>query len=605
MTTNTNVLVTVHENSLLLNKNTQCVSAAKEKANERNVNNNRDYDSLNNLVILESDTESMFNDTKNELFSKDKDTDNASVLTKASDGCEFAECSYTESCGRKNNSKVMFKAELDNHTSLVRRGLKDGSRRTEEKYKFSSKKSIWRSFIALCFGLMFAFISFMPLRNIQTSLYPIHSLGNLCLACMYSCFAIGCLFSSWITQNARPKGIILVALFGHVLFCGVNIYPKFYTLIPAACFFGFIHAPLWSTQELMIASFGASYTAVSKLDIDKAIQQFQSVFLVFCHAAQVLGNLMESAILDCGDQRNRPMNISIYHTSFDEFLFSKEINITNITEYKADTTKQLIWIGPFGYPIQSEMNFPNDKINYENIMKYVFLSCAALGMAIIGLCLNRPDIIVHKKKATLSVRMKEIAGFLPTGTCLSLFLLMLFSGMQQAVVIGNVTKLYGTLTLGVSMVGYMMMCYGTCQLLVLLVMEKLQTHLRPSIAIFTAFLINLGLLVWLYIWEPSETYTFKILGYIGLWGAVDGLWQSQVQNVLLAWTVGRKEAAVTVFRTVQCFGLVLVFLLDIWMSLLNLICICCAILVLGVIFYLILEVVRTPLTSLDPPPYAL
>ena len=150
----------------------------------------------------------------------------------------------------------------------------------------------------------------MPLRNIQTSLYPVRNLGNISLACMYFAFAIGCIFSSHITQNARPKGIILVALFGHVMYCAANVYPSMYTLIPAACFFGFFHAPLWAAQEIILASYGASYSTIAKINIDKAIQQFQGVFLVFCHAAQVFGNLLESAILHCGDYNNEAMNLS-------------------------------------------------------------------------------------------------------------------------------------------------------------------------------------------------------------------------------------------------------------------------------------------------------
>lgn len=571
------------------------VRSAKHAHNKRLARNVRDLDSLNNLVFLESDTDSILNEEKIEQSVNDDDNDSVTTRTSSETVCQCF-----DNNGNSINTKVMFKAEFDRHRSLVRKGMRSGSIDSEHNYKLNSKKSIWRSFISLCIGLMFAFISFMPLRNIQTSLYPLNHLGNISLACMYFCFAIGCLFSSHITQNARPKGIILVAMFGHVMYCAANIYPSMYTLIPACCFFGFFHAPLWSAQEVIIASYGASYSTIAKINIDKAIQQFQGVFLVFCHAAQVFGNLMESAILHCGDyNNNKPINTTFYEPND-----NTQIKIDNITE-KEDNVKQLIWIGPFGYQIHPDVDFPGDKTNYENVVKFVFISFAVIGMTVICLFLNKPDIIINKKKTQFCDRMKDIASFLPTGTFFSLFLLMLFSGMQQAVVIGNVTKLYGSLAVGISMVGYMMMCYGTSQLLVLLIMEKLHKRLKPSVAIFNAFLITLGLLVWLYIWEPTSENLMKILGYVALWGAVDGLWQSQVQNVLLAWSTGKKEAAVTTFRTVQSLGLVLVFVLDIWMPLLNLVCVCGAILVLGVIFYLILEVVRTPLTSMDPPPFSL
>lgn len=396
---------------------------------EKNV---RDFDSLNNLVFLESDSESLLNDTSLKGEDAKHHADSESTLTKTSTDMV---CQCFDTNGNSINAKVMFKAELDRHRSFVRKGMRDGSMDSEQNYKMNSKKSIWRSFISLCIGLMFAFISFMPLRNIQTSLYPMNNLGNISLACMYFSFAIGCLFSSHITQNTRPKGIILTALFGHVMYCAANVYSSMYTLIPAASFFGFFHAPLWAAQEVILASYGASYSAIAKINMDKAIQQFQGVFLVFCHAAQVFGNLLESAILHCGDYNNRSYNMSIPVAE----SFTGQIKIDNITE-KANSIKQMVWIGPFGYQIHPQMNFQGDKTNYENVVKFVFISFAVIGMTVICLFLNKPDIIINKKKTPFCDRMKELARFIPTSTFFSLFLLMLFSGMQQAVVIGIVTK---------------------------------------------------------------------------------------------------------------------------------------------------------------------
>ncbi|KAH3777133.1 hypothetical protein DPMN_178570 [Dreissena polymorpha] len=402
--------------------------------------NGRDVDSLNNLVVHENDAELTFNHGKIQLH-----TD---VGWMGSSGC-----SINETTGLKRNriivvgdkgfditSRLCFKDEFDKHRQVLEKGMKEGSRNTEIQYQASSSKSIWRSFISLCIGLFFAFMSFMPLRNIQTSLYPWRHLGNYSLAAMYLSFAIGCLFSNWITQNSRPKGIILVAIFGHVIFCAANIYPSAYTLIPASSFFGFSHAILWSTQELMIASYGASYTAISHMTINKTIHQFQSVFLVFCHASQVLGNLIESAILRSGDYEQSRPNMSVYLYRLEKDLYENGIEITNITD-KVDTSDNLVWVGPFGYKIQPDLGLSSgDKPNYETIVKLVFIAFAVIGMTILCLFLNKPDIIVHKKKLTLCESFRAIRKFLTTGTFYALFLLMLFSGMQQAVVIGNVTK---------------------------------------------------------------------------------------------------------------------------------------------------------------------
>jgi len=78
-----------------------------------------------------------------------------------------------------------------------------------------------------------------------------------------------------------------------------------------------------------------------------------------------------------------------------------------------------------------------------------------------------------------------------------------------------------------------------------------------------------------------------------------------ILDVLLQWSVGRRDAAVTVFRVVQSLGLALVFLLDVYLTLLNVICACCGVLLLGVIFYLCREVTRAPQVASDPLPFAL
>lgn len=39
-----------------------------------------------------------------------------------------------------------------------------------------------------------------------------------------------------------------------------------------------------------------------------------------------------------------------------------------------------------------------------------------------------------------------------------------------------------------------------------------------------------GLLLVLYIWEPRSDSVYSILGFMSLWGAVDAVWQSQVQG---------------------------------------------------------------------------
>ena len=181
---------------------------------------------------------------------------------------------------------------------------------------------------------------------------------------------------------------------------------------------------------------------------------------------------------------------------------------------------------------------------------------------------------------------------------------MIFTGMQQAVVISDVTMVYGTNKLGLPTVGYMMMCYGTSQLASLLLLERMQKRFRPIVFILQGFLITLGLLILLYVWEPRDNSVITIFGFMALWGATDAVWQSQIQNILITSTT-KRESAVVCFRICQGFGLTIVFLSSLWLSLLYKVCMVGVTLVFGVMGYMLLEVTNNPVTPFDPEPFPL
>lgn len=450
--------------------------------------------------------------------------------------------------------------------------------------KTHSKGSVWKNFIALCTGLMMAFMSFLPLRNIQTSIFSDYYLGTISLGLIYGSFVIGCIVSPWLVQNARPKGLILLSLISHVFFVTSNLFPSFWTLLPMSVLFGFFQAPLWSVQELLIGSYGTSYSTITGIRIERSIHQFQSVFVVFCHTAQILGNLMQSVTLRFDDDYSHAKisteknHVTVCNNSS---ICQEEFHVTND--------------GNFGQKFLRYFAEDFKRLDYLQILKLFYLSLACCSVILIGCCLRKPDIIINKRKTPFWDKICDVSSFFRTKTFLMLGLLMTFTGMQQAIVISDVTKMYGTDTLGLGMIGYIMMCYGTSQLAMLLIIEKLQKRLKPVVFVLKGFLVTQGLLLVLYIWEPRSDSVYSILGFMSLWGAVDAVWQSQVQGILVS-SAARKEPAVICYRVCQGLGLCIVFFSSIVLSLLYKVCLIGSTLVLGVIGYLIMEVSNNPIT---------
>lgn len=332
-----------------------------------------------------------------------------------------SECIETRPFGNKMKRPTSLSDEWKELQKLRLNSTHASETLLPQSQNVQSRQSIWKNFLALCSGLMLAFMSFLPLRNIQSSIYPVDNLGTICLSAMYAAFIVGCTVSPWLVQNARPKGLILLAVASHVFYVAANLYPSYGTLIPASLVFGFLQAPLWSVQELLIGSYGSSYSAVTGIRVDKSIRQFQSVFVIFCHCAQIMGNLIESLILNLGKLENKRQDNRTYASS--PFNCSKNCLIRNIN---------------FGFEIQRPIEIlePTD---YLEILKLIYFALTCFAMILIGLCLRKPDIILNKRKMSLCEKLGDVLCFFKTKNCAMIGLLMVFTGMQQAVVISDVT----------------------------------------------------------------------------------------------------------------------------------------------------------------------
>jgi hypothetical protein len=193
--------------------------------------------------------------------------------------------------------------------------------------------------------------------------------------------------------------------------------------------FGFLQAPLWSVQELLIGSYGTSYSSITGIRIERSIHQFQSVFVVFCHCAQILGNLVQSVTLRFDD------NYSHAKVS----AFEKHIPSCNNSSACVVNT-HVVYDGTFGEKILRYLIEDFERLDYLQILKLLYLCLACCSVILIGCCLRKPDIIINKRKTPFWDKICDVLSFFRTKTFFMLGLLMVFTGMQQAIVISDVTK---------------------------------------------------------------------------------------------------------------------------------------------------------------------
>ena len=299
-----------------------------------------------------------------------------------------------------------------------------------------SKFSVWKNFVCLCTSLMLASMSFLPLRNIQTSLYTNNKLGCISLASIYGSFIIGCVFSPSIVQNSKPKSLIMLALLSHVTLCTVQSFPRLYTLVPASCAFGFLQASLWSLQEQIIAGYATQYSAVLRIKIERSIQQFQWVFVIFCHSAQILGNLMESVVLGL---LNRDIPNSCEHNNISNNVEMRTLNDNALSTHVLYLQQIVAGNDSMCRYYAEHRRGTSVRFNDTPFLQIIFSGLALLSFFLLAIGWNKPDIIVNKRKFTFVQNIRLSFSFVRTSRFALLVFLMIFSGMQQGIVIGDVT----------------------------------------------------------------------------------------------------------------------------------------------------------------------
>ena len=295
------------------------------------------------------------------------------------------------------------------------------------------KNTYLKNLIVLSIGFMLVYAPFFALRNLQSSINPERGLGLLSMSCLYATFVVGCICATGVIQNIRPKMALLLALIGNLIYTVANFFPTTYTLVPACAILGFTMAVLWTAQGTYITSIAVAYAAVASKNHNSILGLFNGFFLFLIQVAQILGNLVSSAVFNIEMARED----NIYHAS----------NHTEGTPLGS---------GPLG-PLAAEMppEFCGAKychiyrIDHASISLHqhtlmilvaVFTVFTLIGMGVLAIFLNKLDVIFRKSKGSACKQTLAIFGFHRDPKVVLLVPLMVYMGMEQAFMYGEITK---------------------------------------------------------------------------------------------------------------------------------------------------------------------
>lgn len=91
------------------------------------------------------------------------------------------------------------------------------------------------------------------------------------------------------------KWAIAVSMLLYLPFMVSQMFPMFYTMIPAGMAIGFGGGPLWCAKCTYLSVISEAYSQITGIAADIVVTRFFGIFFMFYSFSQVWGNLISSA----------------------------------------------------------------------------------------------------------------------------------------------------------------------------------------------------------------------------------------------------------------------------------------------------------------------
>ncbi|GFN94852.1 unc-93-like protein a [Plakobranchus ocellatus] len=445
--------------------------------------------------------------------------------------------------------------------------------------------NIWRNFVSQCAATFLAVFAVIPSRNLQSSIHFSGQLGKISLVCMYGAYVVGCLLTPTILRVTKAKSLLLASLFFHIVYSVSNVIPSGYTLLPASCLVGVCQPAFWAVQDGLLLHYGIRYSAASHMAPHKALRLFQMATIITIHSAQILGNLLSSGLISASAFHcSEGWGVASSGTSSSSILNSALSNQSSGSQSTFNPRSQAAAVGrqpdrafqkdkwtytlPF-IPIQTRrFSDPSPPVNFYQLLTLIYLCLSVVAMGSVLIFFESPDTSLANQRRACAASWRERALEVRKAVTNPRWLLGWFSaayvGYAQGIIMCDITKIYGTDVLGCFIVGYMMVSFGTGNLIAVLAVEKLRPASTHPLSLSAGFLLNVCVLVLTSLWKPEVQQASALLLYTAFWGVADGTLQAQSQAMATRYASDEKDTAMTIFRVCQGLGLIASFLVSIF-----------------------------------------
>jgi len=370
---------------------------------------------------------------------------------------------------------------------------------TEDAFE---RRFAYKNLIIVTTVFFLIFTSFNSIQNLQTSINKDPDLGFLSLTVLYLSFTIPCFFlPNLLIQKMGCKNTMLMATVGYLIYDVANMYPNWWTLITASIFAGVSACLFWSTQASYISAIAVRYSKCLEVTVKGGvITRFFCIFYFIFQLNQVVGNLISSLVL------------------------KQKGGISNTTNSSTLTC------GAAFCPSTALPSTSNDVERATvNILLGILIAITCVAIFILYFFLDplqeKAEVGNHQSTRAVFLSTMKLLG---DRRVLMLIPITVISGLEEGFMFGDFTQAYVTCSVGIEMVGFVMICFGATCCATSMVLVTVAKQVSTLVVMVTGLLLHLLLMFSFLFWDIGPTDYIGLFASAGVWGICDAIWQTQI-----------------------------------------------------------------------------
>ncbi|EEB19673.1 conserved hypothetical protein [Pediculus humanus corporis] len=459
--------------------------------------------------------------------------------------------------------------------------LTDEELAAKGKFKMSAKEKwrILKNVTTVSLAFMVQFTAFQGTANLQSSINAKDGLGTASLSSIYMALVLSCLFvPTYLIKKLTAKWTLCLSMLCYAPYIAAQFYPTFGTLIPSGILLGIGAAPMWASKATYLTQVGGVYAKITNQAVDGIIVRFFGFFFLAWQTSELWGNLISSLVLSSGVHKGISSNY-VPHNVTDEALLSCGANFCMSSKSANENLER-----------------PPDWEIYE--ISGIYLVCILLAVLMVAFLVDPLSRYGEKQKKKDVPELTGLQLFTATAVQLKkplqqlLIPITVWIGMEQAFIGADYTQAFISCALGISYVGYVMICFGVVNAICSVLFGTLMKYIGRFPIMTFGFIVHFSLVIFKLIWAPSPDHPFAFFIVSGLWGVGDAVWQTQVNGLYGTLFRRKKEAAFSNYRLWESVGFVIAYAYSTSLCANMKLYVLLAILCTGFLGYIIVEILQ-------------